>query len=63
MNTPYVSRASVLTNGAIVASTSPLAASTGLRVLTDGGNAFDAALAVAAVETVTVPAMCGIGGK
>ena len=63
MNTPYVSRASVLTNGAIVASTSPLAASTGLRVLTDGGNAFDAALAVAAVETVTVPAMCGIGGE
>jgi gamma-glutamyltranspeptidase/glutathione hydrolase len=39
-----------------------LAASTGLKVLQEGGNAFDAALAVAAVETVTLVPACGLGG-
>lgn len=63
MGVPYASRATVMTKGGIVSSTSPLAASTGLRVLAEGGNAFDAAIAVAATETVTVPAMCGIGGE
>ena len=47
----------------IVCSPSPVAASTGLRILAGGGNAFDAAIAVAAAETVTLPSMCGIGGE
>ncbi|MBI4339200.1 MAG: gamma-glutamyltransferase [Chloroflexi bacterium] len=63
MTAPYVSRAAVMTTGGMVCSTSPLAASAGLRVLAEGGNAFDAAIATAAVEAVTVPAMCGFGGE
>jgi gamma-glutamyltranspeptidase/glutathione hydrolase len=55
-------RSPVFTKGGIVCSTSPLAASAGARVLLEGGNAFDAAITVAAVEAVTVPPMCGIGG-
>lgn len=33
-----------------------------MRVLLDGGNAFDAAIAVAMVEGLTIPMMCGLGG-
>src|ERR671931_1326422 len=46
----------------MICSNSPLAASVGIKVLQEGGNAFDAALAVAAVETVTVVSACGLGG-
>ncbi len=46
-----------------MASISPLAASAGVRTLADGGNAFDAAVATAAVEAVTVPPACGVGGE
>jgi gamma-glutamyltranspeptidase/glutathione hydrolase len=59
----YLSRSPVMTKGGVVCSTSPLAASAGTRVLTQGGNAFDAAIAVAAVEAVTIPNMCGLGGE
>ncbi|MDO8749999.1 MAG: gamma-glutamyltransferase [Dehalococcoidia bacterium] len=63
MATPYSSRSPVMTTGGMVCSTSPLAASAGVRVLAAGGNAFDAAVAVAAVESVTVPGLCGLGGE
>lgn len=56
-------RSTVYTRGGIVCSASPLAASAGIGVLNAGGNAFDAAVATAAVETVTIPASCGIGGE
>src|SRR5438034_2725208 len=46
----------------MVASASPTAAAAGLSVLQRGGNAFDAALAVAGVEWFTLPASCGLGG-
>src|SRR5262249_20360775 len=46
----------------MICSNSPLAASVGIKVLQEGGNAFDAALAVAAVETVVIVPACGVGG-
>src|SRR5919107_6208421 len=49
-------------SGGMVASDSPTAAAHGLAVLQRGGNAFDAALAVAGVEWLTLPGACGLGG-
>ncbi|MBI4201899.1 MAG: gamma-glutamyltransferase [Chloroflexi bacterium] len=63
MTVPYVSRAAVHTTSGLVCSTSPLAASAGIRVLAEGGNAFDAAIATAVAEAVTIPTMCGLGGE
>ena len=58
-----MSRRPVVTNRGVVVSASPLAASTGLQVLQSGGNAFDAAVAMAATECVCLPGMCGLGGE
>ncbi|KAK4148126.1 gamma-glutamyltranspeptidase [Dichotomopilus funicola] len=46
----------------IVACTQPLAAKCGLKVLNGGGNAADAAVAVAAGLNMTEPTSTGIGG-
>jgi gamma-glutamyltranspeptidase/glutathione hydrolase len=62
MATNGLSRSLVYGRRGIVCSNSPLAASVGIKVMQEGGNAFDAALAVAAVETVTIVPMCGLGG-
>ena len=62
MSITNLTRSAVHGQNGIVSSDSPLAASVGLRVLQNGGTAFDAALAVAAVETVTIVPMCGLGG-
>ena len=59
----FPSRRSVVhsTNG-IVACTQPLATAAGVRILEAGGNAADAAVAVAAALGVTEPSSTGIGG-
>jgi gamma-glutamyltranspeptidase/glutathione hydrolase len=59
----FPSRRSVVhsTNG-IVACSQPLAAEAGQRILRAGGNAADAAVAVAAALNITEPSSTGIGG-
>jgi gamma-glutamyltranspeptidase/glutathione hydrolase len=46
----------------MVATAHPRAALIGAAVLERGGNAFDAAIAIAAAEGVLLPMMCGLGG-
>ncbi|KAL4788204.1 nucleophile aminohydrolase [Aspergillus varians] len=60
---PFSSRRSTVhsTKG-IVACTQPLAAAAGQKILNEGGNAADAAVAVAAALNVTEPSSTGIGG-
>lgn len=59
----YQHRAIVSGKNGAVAGASPQAAIAGLRVLQNGGNAVDAAIAIAGVENVTLPMACGLGGE
>lgn len=55
-------RASAVGGRGMVAAGHPLAAGVGLQTLARGGNAFDAAVAMAAAIAVVEPAMNSIGG-
>ncbi|MDP4164020.1 MAG: gamma-glutamyltransferase, partial [Bacillota bacterium] len=60
---PYKSqRMATISRNGMVGTSQPLAAQAGLRILQEGGNAIDAAIATAACLTVVEPTSNGIGG-
>ncbi len=60
-STGYASRRSPVFARNVVATSHPLAAQTGLRMLQRGGNAVDAAIATAAMMTIVEPCSNGLG--
>lgn len=57
---PAQSRSEVMAQNGMVVTSQPLAAQAGLQVLMRGGNAIDAAVATAAVLSITEPMMVGV---
>jgi gamma-glutamyltranspeptidase/glutathione hydrolase len=59
---PVQGRSEVMGRNGVVTTSQPLAAQAGLEILRKGGNAVDAAVAMAAVLNLTEPMNVGMGG-
>ncbi|NPE08429.1 MAG: gamma-glutamyltransferase [Asgard group archaeon] len=55
-------RSMIVSKNGVVASSQPLAVQAGIDILKKGGNAIDAAIAVATTLNIVEPMSCGIGG-
>jgi gamma-glutamyltranspeptidase / glutathione hydrolase len=62
METFHSRRAPIYAPHGMVASSQPLSTQIGLQILKEGGNAVDAAIAMAAMANVVAPMMNGLGG-
>ena len=62
MNPFPIHRSAVYAKHGMVAASQPYAVNAGLKILRDGGNAIDAAIAVASTLAVTESCSTGLGG-